>query len=384
MKRHHKVMMVVGVFVMTGVILPGPWRTASLRANPPAQGTTAVRTAPVGQRLGGNPGQRGATYYALEGQASRVTTRFADAVAVAERTFEGDLITQLTDVHGNELARFKVDRIDGVNDVLQYSPRAGKPVQSFSEPGVRPTLDWTNHQAYSLWKDRVESDVSLEWQDNLMRRKRAARRDVHKETVELHTEWASGLSSRTVRQSVANHDFLPGRTLQGEVFVTHLTRDGAKLGLINWYPQNQVLVWDFPGLTKGYIAPEHLKDYGGWPFTPDMAWLNLQAMALHQFKTQIQKNGFVASRQPGWSERALQFLLPTLKADEPGCDGLHWLDGTVLRYCCDVHDICYSKNGCSSKSWWQVWASWQCDFCNAWVIDCFLDGGGGWQVAWQY
>jgi hypothetical protein len=376
MRRHHKVLLVIGVFAMMGMAIPGPWRAASLRANPPAQGTTAVRPAPVGQRLAGNPGQRGATYYALEGQASRVTTRFADAIAVAERTFEGDLTTQLSDLHGNEIARFKVDRIDGVNDVLQYAPLAGKPVQSFSEASVRPTLDWTNHQAYSLWQDRVDSDaVSLEWQNGFMRRRGAPRRDLLKEAVELRTEWVGGLSSRTVHKPIVNPNLLPGVTLRGEVLVTHLTRDGADLGVVNWYPENRVLGWEIPGLTMGYIAAEHLKAYGGWPFTPDMAWLNLQTMAFHQFKTQIQKNGFVASREPGWPERALQFLSPTLKADEPGCDGLHWLDGTVFRYCCDVHDLCYSKNGCTSKSWWQVWSSWRCDYCNVWVVDCFLEAG---------
>jgi hypothetical protein len=36
--------------------------------------------------------------------------------------------------------------------------------------GLRPTLDWSNEQAYSLWKDRDALDrSSLEWQDTLMR-----------------------------------------------------------------------------------------------------------------------------------------------------------------------------------------------------------------------
>jgi hypothetical protein len=376
MKRHRKSLIAFGVCLTLGVILPAPWRTAQLRANPQAQGGPPVRVAPVGKRLAGKPGEKGATYYALEAQATRLTMRFADAVTVAERTFEGDVVTKLNDVYGNELARFKADRIDGTNDVLQYTGRTGKVLQVFGDPSVRPTLDWANHQTYSLWKDQVDSDATtLEWQDKLIRRKGATRRDLHKEVLELQTDWANGMSAKTVRKSVANRDLIAGRKLQGEVLVSRLARDGTELGIVNWFPENQVLIWNLPGLTKGYIAPEHLKDYGGWPFAPDMAWLNLQASAFHHYKAQIQQKGFVAKAQPGWPARILQFLAPSLSADEPGCDYLHWLDGTVLRFCCDVHDLCYSKNGCSSKSWWQVWSSWSCTYCNAWVVDCFLAGG---------
>ena len=52
-------------------------------------------------------------------------------------------------------------------------------------------------------------------------------------------------------------------------------------------------------------------------------------------------------------------------------------DGTVLRFCCDVHDRCYEKYGCSSRSWWQFWSSWTCDLCNAGAVFCFAGGGNG-------
>ena len=164
-----------------------------------------------------------------------------------------------------------------------------------------------------------------------MRRTGAARRDLERETLEVQTEWSSGLTAKTSRRKVRENNVIPGRTLGGEVLATTLSRDGADAGVVNWFPESRVLVWNLPGLTKGYIAPEHLKEYGGWPFTPDMEWLNIQIAAFHQFKTQIDKNGFVARRQPGWSDRVLQFVAPTLSANEPGCDGLHWLDGTVFR-----------------------------------------------------
>ena len=126
-----------------------------------------------------------------------------------------------------------------------------------------------------------------------------------------------------------------------------------------------------------YIGPEHLKrDYHGWGFAPDTTWVNLQTIALHHFKTLVAKNGFVARNcdapQPS---RMVQFFMPTVHANEPGCDGLHWLDGTIVRGCCDDHDRCYAKDGCTQQSWWRFWSSWTCDFCNAAVVSCFVGGG---------
>jgi len=161
--------------------------------------------------------------------------------------------------------------------------------------------------------------------------------------------------------------------------VSRLTKDGVAAGIVNWIPEDGVLMWDLPGLSKSYVAPEHLMaDYGGWPFTPDMEWLNLQTIAFHHYKTLIDQQHFVAKQrhgQPGWLARLSQRLVPTLSANEEGCDDLHWLDDTVLRFCCDVHDYCYERSACASSSWWQWWSSWSCDACNIWVIRCFVSGG---------
>jgi hypothetical protein len=345
----------------------------------PAQGSTAVRQAPVGQRFPASPGQKGATYYALESQAVRSTTRFADAVAVTERAFDGDLHVTLRNGEGNEVARFKVDRVEGSTDVLQFAPQDGRPVFAYSEASVKPTLDWSAQQAYQLWKDGVSSDADrLEWRGSFIRRKGAPNRDAERAVLELQTDWATGLVSKTARRTAARLSLLPGRTLNGDVLATTLSQSGTELGVVNWFAESKILAWNIAGLSKGYLAPEHLADYGGaWPFIPDMAWMNLQAMAFHHFKTQIDRNGFVARARP-WTDRIADWIAPTLHANEAGCDGLHWLDGSILRYCCDVHDLCYEKGGCSARSWWRVWSSWTCDFCNAWVVVCFLDGGIDW------
>jgi hypothetical protein len=379
-----KTLTACAALLILGVIAPAPWRLARLGATPPAQVNTPVRTAPAGQRLAGKPGQKGATYYSLEGQTARLTTRFADTVVVAERGFDGAVRTKVHDLDGNEVGRFNVDRIDDATDVLQYVRQDGRILQAFREPGVRPTLDWANRQAYSLWKDRIDpAAATLQWQDGVMRPTGSARRDVEKETVELQTEWAGGLVAKTVRRSVTRHDAFKGRPVTGDVLVSRLTRDGVDLGSMNWFVQDRLLMWDFPGQTTSYLGTEHLGDFGGWPFTPDMTWMNIQTIAFYHFKTLMKAQGFVARDRSRSPNPLLQFFAPTVHAED-GCDDLHWLDGTVLRYCCDVHDICYEKNGCSASTWWQWWTSWKCDFCNAWVVKCFLDGGAPSQIGMVY
>ena len=61
----------------------------------------AVQIVPAGQKQVGNPGEKGATYYALEAQTTRLTTRFHDGhVAVTERGLVGDVRTTLRDPPG--------------------------------------------------------------------------------------------------------------------------------------------------------------------------------------------------------------------------------------------------------------------------------------------
>ena len=341
----------------------------------PAEGAPTVRLLPAGQKVSGTPGQKGATYYWLEGQTKRVTTAFADATVVAERGADGDLHTRVHDLTGTERARFTVDRVDGASEVLQYVPTDGNPMSAINDSGDRATLDWAARQAYTLSKSGT---ANLEWNGGLMRAKPAV---APPEPRELETEWANGLTAKVVHKTIDRHEFVKGRFVSGAVLKSQLRRDGVEVGTAVWFVQDRIFAWDIPGLSKGWLGPEHLKDqFGNWPFVPDMAWLNLQVIAFHHFKTAIVARGFVARQDltapQGWAGRVASFLAPTLLANEPGCDGLHWLDGTIFRFCCDVHDMCYTKYGCNSKTWWMVWTNWRCDVCNAFAVDCFLSGGG--------
>jgi hypothetical protein len=357
--------------------------TLSLRAaRTPAQSASAVRveTIPPAQQAIVPPGQKGATYYWLESQTKKLTTRFAEATATAERDVYGKLSTTLRDTSGNEIGHFQVNRADGVHDTLRYIDAAGAVLQAVGDPSVRPTLDWSNQQIYHLWKDKIDPGYSvLEWQNGMMRLRGAPARDAEREIVELEAEWADSLTAKTVRRVASHHEAVKGRFVDGDALVTRLVgAAGAEIGASYWYARPQLFVWNIPALhTGGFIGPEHLHaQFGGWPFTPDMAWMNLQTLAFHHFKGLINQRRFVARTELP-KNRILQFFAPILTANETGCDDLHWLDNSVFRYCCDVHDLCYEKAGCNASSWWKVWTSWTCDFCNADVIHCFLTGGIG-------
>jgi hypothetical protein len=335
----------------------------------PSDGT-AVRAVPGGESLGVKPGVKGATYYALEAQTTRFTTRFVDGTrAVATRSVSGDIATALADVAGNEINRFKVDR--SRMNVLEYKPATGGALNAFPDPAVTPTMDWSNQQSHRLYQDRVVSGSRLEWKGGLMRTPKAVPTDNDLDVVEVETHWANGLTARTVRRA---------GTKDGVVLVTKITNaNGVEVGQANYIVRERTYIWNLPGVATGTIKPEHLHaQYGGWPFTPDMVWMNLQTLGEYQWRSLIREKGTVA-RAPAPANRILQFFMPTVDANEAGCDGiLHYLDGTNFRPCCDAHDRCYEAQTpvCTQNSWWS-WGSWSCDRCNQQVWVCFymtLDG----------
>lgn len=352
------------------MVLPvvGIAHRAALRA---AQ-ANAVKIVPNGSALEENPGERGATYYALEAQTTQFTTRFHDGTtAVAERRADGGIETKLEDIAGNEINRFKAGP-----KLLMYLRPSEAPVQAVPEAGVHITLDWANRQSHRLYEDRVTSGAGLEWRDGFMRQGTARVTDEERSVVrEVETRWAHGLSARTVRVRSKQGQTFGGQATRGDILVTKLIRDGVEVGLANYLTNERVFAWTIPGMTDGLINNDHLKTrYAGWPFTPDMVWMNLQTIALYHWKTAINQKGFVARCDQSKPNPLVQFFMPTVSANQPGCDGLHWVDGTVLRYCCDVHDYCYERSGCGWRSWWMIWSSWSCNYCNMSVVGCFASG----------
>jgi len=252
------------------------------------------------------------------------------------------------------------------------------PVQAVPDAGVHITFDWSNRQSHRLHEDRVTSGAGLEWREGFMRQASArASEDEERWVVrDVETQWANGLSARTVRVRAKPGETFGDQSVRGDILVTKLMRDGVEVGLANYLTAERIFAWTIPGMTEGLVDNDHLETrYAGWPFTPDMVWMNLQTIALYHWKTAINQKGFVARCEPSKPNPLVQFFMPTVSANQPGCDGLHWLDGTILRFCCDNHDYCYERSGCNWKSWWMVWTSWRCDYCNMSAVRCFTSGG---------
>jgi hypothetical protein len=321
-------------------------------------------------------GDRGVTYHSLEAEAVKVTTRFGDAVAIADRSADGNLLARLTDLAGNDLNTLRVRHVDVDNDSLEFTAPGRPTKQAARRPGLRPTLDWSNQQAYSLWKDRNDTS-SLEWQDTLMRPTGARTRDVEAAAVLTETEWRGGFSATVTKKTGTHVSYVTGRTVTGTVFISSFKWDGTEVGSSQWWPDEKAFAWSFPGLTQGYVDPSRLQRVGGWQLTPDMAWMNTQNYAFYRFHMLVKMRGSVSERQKNWFERLGARLVPIVFANEPGCDYLHWLDSSVYRPCCDIHDMCYqaAQPPCSSSSWWQWWSSWTCTQCNMEAAVCFATGG---------
>jgi hypothetical protein len=371
MRTRHAVVTAVALAILI-VAMASRRPGAAAGAAPPAARLLSPSDLATASRLA--PGDRGATYYWLEGLAQKVTVEFGDATAVTERGADGAIRTRLSDGAGNELATFQVSRVGSSTDALDYRPHGGTAVVAARPAGVHPTSAWAGRQVYQLWKDgQRRRGAALQWRDGLMRRAGAPAGALDDETERIRTEWPDGMTATVTRRFEVRPNVRTGARFRGHAIVSRFERRGARTGSIVWYPEEQVLVWKFPGMTTGYVTADRLKEVGGWSFTPDMAWATVQGFAFQHFYAQIQANGFVARNDsPTWLGRAAGFLMPTLSANEPGCDGLHWLDGTIFRMCCDVHDNCYAKYGCSWKSWWQWWSSWSCDTCNMGAAFCFL------------
>lgn len=65
--------------------------------------------------------------------------------------------------------------------------------------------------------------------------------------------------------------------------------------------------------------------------------------------------------------------------DNYGCDIPTWaVDSCGSKgKCCDVHDACYAKHGCTSSSWYWTLPFGSCDKCNSAVVNCILHSNPG-------
>jgi hypothetical protein len=345
-----------------------------------ARGNPPVHMVQPGQMQVGNPAEKGATYYALEAQSRQMKITFHDGhVATSERGFSGTVTTTVHDSAGNQRSKMKVLPVDVGHATVSFQPAdEANPVQMMSDPSVaRPTLDWSAKQAYRLTK---EGTKNLVWDEGHMRANDARPVDPESEVKEVETVWQDGLVAKVTRGLRPRRQLAPGINVGGRTLETELTQHGVFAGSSIWFEQDKAYVFYVAGLMeKAQVITARVmnENFGGWTFTPDTTWMNLQLIATHYFKTQVAKNGFVARNEDGGCRavappsRIAQFFFPTVLANDAGCDRMHYLDGGIFRSCCDNHDRCFAKAGCSERSWWQVWSSWTCDVCNLEVLWCF-------------
>jgi hypothetical protein len=287
-------------------------------------------------------------------------------------------VSRVTDLGGNTITTLRVRHLDADNDALEFTVGDKPARRVLRSAGLRPTLDWSNQQAYSLWSDRNNLDgPGLEWQETMLRPIGAAKRASEPQPVQSETEWQGGLSATVAYKTGTHLSYLTNQNVTGVVFISSFKKDGQEIGSSKWWPAERTYAWSFPALTEGYVNDARLKMVGGWTLIPDMAWMNTQNLAFYQFHMRVKTRGSVSERHPGLLERVGLFFSPQLQANDDGCDYLHWLDGSIYRPCCDQHDSCYQQpsNRCTQSSWWLWFSSWSCDQCNMMAIICFTTGG---------
>jgi hypothetical protein len=370
----------------------------------------------------------GNTFHAIEARATRVTTTFPDAVVEARRG-DGRTLEAVVRNRSGEL-RGRLHVTSDTRRVRWQPARATGAAVDFDLPEqATVSLDWAAFQLYALHADDGEGapdagDVSGEagaWDGHLRRSRRALARGLSAGQLAARVERVdTEFPDIVVRAALDKHarPASSGKRIDYSKFTATIVdaRSGATRGFVRWFDTAQVLTWKIEGGSQGVILPERLR--GGWTFIPTMAWANVQG---YQFATQATRTleaadpfagvlrglferptaapplaqiaramaplPALALTASGLADRPALADVPTLMnlwqrpwqfggvgaaANEPGCDNLHWLDGSIFRACCDQHDRCYETNGCNSSSWWWPFAgSWSCQRCNVLVAYCF-------------
>jgi hypothetical protein len=395
----------------------------------------------------------GASFDTISSRAVEITTTFRDAYATTKKKADGQLETTLFDLKGRRLAGLKRDPQKPWADVAAEGARWQHRVAL--DKDMSYATDWNNVQVWLLWRDfkagrhdLSASTIPAVVLDGRLLRVKSVRDaekrnkkelDVDDETSAVETVYPEYRALATKREDRKN--------LQpGGLYATFTARlqaaDGTTLGYIRFFKKERIVSWTFTTGERGIAREERVK--GGFKFTPNMAWANVQAVRFHEHPPEKPLTPALAatiascaasvpslrpkSPEPARPARAsigerirslfaVVRLLPALpprssgpsmflratslfpfgsgavaayssaRATEQqpcdgisdGCTGMHWLDGSLFRPCCDQHDLCFEKdcsNPCTKWSWLKVWDRWECTACNIQAVLCFATGGG--------
>jgi hypothetical protein len=314
----------------------------------------------------------GHTYDSVEAMALSVTTTFKDGVVVrTDRVGGGDLQTTLRDAEGRVVARLEAFRTQGE---LRVDIGTDGAARQFVARAQRPlTADWANVQLYRTWTEVSASPDKrngrtglLIWNGDFLTTPRS-----HSAIEALTRDAAAVDVSRVVTdfgdievRSFRHYDFVA----ETPTFTTGLFAPaGDALVTMAWYEEAQTLAWRTPDGAINRVGPKTMPT--GWTFQPNAAWANVQAFSFYRHAAEHGR----LTPQPVGRDRSV-----AANADMDGCTGLHWLDNTIFRACCDDHDRCYIAENPDCTAWSWLWpGSWDCFMCNLNAVFCFLTGGGG-------
>ena len=342
----------------------------------------------------------GTTFHESERRATRVVTWFDDSYAVSERDPEGRVTAQLFDKASHTVVATaeRRERGEGANDWVQArvgTDRIALPLGRARSLGA----DWDHGQLRRLWHDTRERERRgrrrmgrLVWHDGyfadagLVASVRPGKAlDPDKGVEAVATEFPGVI---VIAQRSAQRGTRPG--VSHSTFTARLvsTSTGREVGFVRWFDKARVVTWKFPNGAEGVAMESRIP--GGFRFTPSMAWANVQATLFLDESLQKAGEQMLKPAAARWAsgltmQRASARGGGSCDGAPDGCTGLHYLDWTSVRACCDRHDMCFeadASNCCTAWSWLAFWDRMECTQCNMQVVGCFVStmfdwGGGG-------
>ena len=300
----------------------------------------------------------GTRYHLIDKEVESVTTRFESVEVTTSRLADGRIETRFRTADGQAIGRPLISQPEQVRLVAQEANAAG--VRNVIEVDLQP-LDAVNADRYLAWKA-----------GRLGARRLFA--DMPKELIGTEGPAEMGDAARDVRSVTTRTRALEAFSRHGNGAIvegreqpsfTSVLRIGNEiLAVLAWYEEAQTLVYQAHWSPEArYLTAEQFPEKR-WPFRPNMAWANLQLIS---YAKSEESRGALVLGEKAPDGRPFRLAVQ----NSPGCDGLHWLDGTMMRECCDIHDACYAKEDpdCTYTSWW-FQGSWSCVQCNIQVILC--------------
>jgi hypothetical protein len=300
-------------------------------------------------------------YFELDAQILSTTTEFDTGTFTAVRSVDGSISVALD---GEDVSPIVLG-IDARGELTLRMRAGGRADRLIRGRAVEPSMAWAAEQARLLYLDTLAtSSTTLVRDGNFLRLAKSGRMRTAPESRALEHMGLRRITTRFRDFEAQSAQQVDGWANASVPAFTSVLRDanGEEVMRLRWYDITERLQWQMRGGKANTVTAETI---GGWKFRPDATWANIQMFALRN--TPVHARTVSAQGAKPGEIRAM---------DSAGCDGLHWLDGSIFRPCCDRHDLCYEANGCTYRSWFFL-EGWSCQMCNVEVVVCFATFGGG-------